>query len=221
MNSAEDEEVVRGFFQQMINGDQQLVEIFTSDVAATLEDATVFFDQLIPEMPYVENPQHAMANSMFFCSAMLAVYLALRGRGVDVHAFGNQVLALLARQVPAAQPVTMKPPRRLADAALQSQSDAKPGEFVFEVYEGDHKEVDWGMNVRSCAICTLFSKHDAMDLVPYMCATDDVMSDLGAQGLQRSGSIAVGAHQCDFVYKSGGEARRLAAQYPEKIRLVE
>ena len=84
----------------------------------------------------------------------------------------------------------------------------------------DSGEVDWGMNIKSCAICSLFSRHDAMDLVPYMCATDDVMSDHGAQGLRRTGSIAVGAHQCDFVYKHEGEPQHLAKQYPEKIRIV-
>ena len=38
------------------------------------------------------------------------------------------------------------------------------------------------VNIESCAICDAFAKCDAPDLVRYMCATDDVMSDRGNQG---------------------------------------
>jgi hypothetical protein len=60
-----------------------------------------------------------------------------------------------------------------------------------------------------------------MDLVPYMCATDDVMSDRGGQGLRRTGTIALGAHECDFRYQRKGEPQHVADLYPDRIRLVE
>ena len=77
------------------------------------------------------------------------------------------------------------------------------------------------MNIKSCGICHQYAKYDAMDLVPYMCATDDVESDKSNLGLRRTGSIAVGAHLCDFRYKRGAEPQRLATQHPDKIRVVE
>ncbi|MCP4006587.1 MAG: L-2-amino-thiazoline-4-carboxylic acid hydrolase [bacterium] len=45
------------------------------------------------------------------------------------------------------------------------------------------------------------------------------MSDAGGQGLRRTGTLALGSNECDFRYKSGGEPLRLAAQYPDQIRL--
>ncbi len=75
------------------------------------------------------------------------------------------------------------------------------------------------MNITSCAICHLFGNHDAMDLVPYMCAFDDVMSAAGDQGLRRTGTIALGASHCDFRFQQGGEPLPLAEQYPDQIRL--
>ncbi len=57
-----------------------------------------------------------------------------------------------------------------------------------------------------------------MAFTPYMCATDDLVSDQLDQGLRRTGTIALGAHRCDFRYKAGGEPLRLAEQYPEKIQ---
>ena len=75
------------------------------------------------------------------------------------------------------------------------------------------------MNITSCGICKAYSKHDAMDLVPYMCASDDVDSDQNDDGLRRTGTIGLGAHQCDFRYKAGGDSLAVATQYPERIHL--
>jgi len=74
------------------------------------------------------------------------------------------------------------------------------------------------MNVKSCAICFAYKKYDAMELVPYMCASDDVESDRDGQGLRRGGTIALGADHCDFRYKRGGKPQRLSEQYPDRIR---
>ena len=190
-----------------------------------LEESAKIFDGMIPEMAYVDHPEHPMANALFICNVNLAVYLALKKRGVDVHDFGNAMLTGLA----AAR--VKGPEEPLGEGFLEndfdeffavgeaSQNDPVAGEFELEVVKGDAGEYEWGYNIKSCAICYSFSNHDAMDLVPYMCATDDVMSDKGNQGLQRTGSIAVGAHQCDFRYKRGGEPRRLATQYPDRIRI--
>jgi hypothetical protein len=173
-------------------------------------------------MAYVDKPDHPMALAVFICSINLALYLALKKRGVDVHDFGNAMLTGLAK-APASAPPDQSDPANFAlfkAGADASQQSAAPGEFVYEVHMDDGEDLDWGMNIKSCAICHQYTKYDAMDLVPYMCATDDVESDKGDQGLRRTGSIAVGAHRCDFRYKSGGEPQRLAAQYPDKIRLV-
>jgi hypothetical protein len=74
------------------------------------------------------------------------------------------------------------------------------------------------VNITRCGICHAYAKHDAMEFTPYMCATDDLESDRLGQGLRRTGTIALGAHRCDFRYKAGGEPLRLAEQYPDQIR---
>ena len=219
--------MIRDFFERAKPGYAQLVGSLVDDPEAAVEEAAAIFDRMIPELAYVDKPSHPMAASLFLCVALLALYLALRERGVDVHDFGSAVLTATA-QGPLPQPEQAeddRPPlERFAGFAARaeaSQGDAGPGEFVFEAFLGDRKDYDWGMNVKSCAICHAFSKYAAMDLVPYMCATDDVVSDRGNQGLRRTGTIAVGAHQCDFRYKRGGEPQHLAPQYPDRIRVVE
>ena len=65
----------------------------------------------------------------------------------------------------------------------------------------------------SCAVCHAFSKHDAVDVVPYVCAIDDQLSAKLGLGLRRTGTHALGSGCCDFRYKLGGEPLTLRSQY--------
>ena len=154
-----------------------------------------------------------MAGSMFACAAMLAVFEVLRERRVDAHAWGRAIHTL----APAVPNQDEAAAERSRSDAVASQSAAAPNEFVFELVEADEDTSRW-MNITSCAICHLFGKHDAMELVPYMCAFDDAVSDAGNQGLRRTGTIALGASRCDFRFRQG-EPQRLAEQYPDRIQL--
>ncbi len=223
---------IQNIFEEARPRFADLARRFVDDPDAVVDQAAAVFDAMIPEMAYREKPDHPMASAVFECSANLAVYLVLKERGVDAHRFGNAMLEGMASAPVAAapaetrrgsRPASEKPsiPERLAAftaIARASETEALPGEFVYETVFDDPQEFDWGMNVKSCAICSAYSKHDAMDLVPYMCATDDVVSDRENQGLRRTGTIAVGASHCDFRFKRGGDPLRLAPQYPDRVR---
>lgn len=197
---------------------------FVDDPEAVAGEALQIFERMVPEMAYVDDPDHIMASAVFGCCGVLALYLPLRDRGVEVHQFGGAFLEQTRTVMPEASDAmnNAMSPRdrisRLVESGKASKSAAKPGEFVFDAFWGDRSEFDWGMNVESCAICHAFSKYGATELVPYMCATDDLMSDFGEDGLRRTGTIALGSHRCDFRYKSGGEPLRLVEQYPDQIR---
>ena len=208
---------VLGMFDRSSSRDPSLVAHFTDDVDEAIADARQRLEAMTDNLAYVDNIQHPMAGSLHFCALMLAIYLALKDRGADVHEFGRKMLELIAhfnRQRP--PPALSDPDASLVEVSKQP---AKPGEFEVEVFNGEGDS--YSMNIKSCAVCGLFSQYEAMDLVPYMCASDDVVSDIAGQGLQRTGTIALGAHHCDFVFEKGGEGKGLAGQYPEKIRLVD
>jgi hypothetical protein len=191
------------------------VESVSANADSAIAGGRERFSAMRSELPYVDRPDHTMASSVFACAVMLSVFEELRDQGVDAHVFGSAILDL-----PAVAPGEEDEEARgmAAADAEASQSHAAPNEFVFELLGADDSS-DRGMNIRSCAICHLFAKHDAMELVPYMCAFDDVTSDAGDQGLRRTGTIALGASHCDFRFKQGAEPLRLSAQYPEQIRL--
>ena len=180
--------------------------------AATREQ----LESLAPESAYLDAPDNPLAQALFFCSLHLAAYLAVKPLGVDAHRYGSAMLEQL-------QQLDLQPLPSPTDEQLAANfrgPGTHPGEFVVEVADRSDGEFDYGYNIKSCAICYLYGKHDAMDLVPYMCASDDVMSDQRGEGLRRTGTIALGAHRCDFRYEAGGEPQRVAEQFPEAIRFV-
>jgi hypothetical protein len=227
VNHQDNQRFVKRFFDKSKPRNTLLTAKFVDDADGDMEAAEAIFDSMLPGMAYLDSPDKPMATSVFECGVVLSVYLALRDRGVDVHDFGGSMLAAMAQ---APRPEMEDPgdgktrQQRFAEfiaGGEASQRDQVPGEFVFEAFADDGDELDWGMNIKSCAICAMASKYDAMELVPYMCATDDIVSDRDNQGLRRSGSIAVGAEQCDFVYKRGGEPKRLAELYPQHIKVLQ
>lgn len=200
----------------------RLANRFSDDAQTVVAEAEAIFDAMLPTMAYVDRPQHPLAPALFICSVNLSLYLALKQRGVDAHAFGSAMLNGLMRAPipPMPQESNEALQTRLAHFAIlaqESQTNAQPGEDVVEVVTG--ADFDWGYNVKSCAICHSAAQYDAMEVVPYMCAVDDVMSDKNNQGLRRTGSIALGASHCDFRYKRGGQPQRLAEQYSEQIQI--
>ncbi|MBS1810351.1 MAG: L-2-amino-thiazoline-4-carboxylic acid hydrolase [Acidobacteria bacterium] len=223
MRSLENEQFVKQvYFNQAQMRLTRLASRFATDAQTVIEEAEAIFDAMLPTMAYVDKPQHPLASALFVCNVNLSLYLALKQRGVDVQAFGNALLNGLKR-------APIPPPPELGDEALQaqlaeflqaahtSQTNPQSGEDVFEVVEG--ADFDWGFNVTSCALCHSAAQHNAMEVVPYMCAVDDVMSDKNNRGLRRTGSIALGASHCDFRYQRGGQPQRLSEQYPELIRI--
>lgn len=212
--------IVRGYFEKARPRLGKLAGRFVEDVDPVIVDAEQIFEEMIPGLAYVNDPNNLMASALFICAVNLSLYLALTKRGVQSHQFGRAMLIGLTKAP--VQPMDFGEGGEDAFAAFASEAEQQqnlPGEFVIEAVSGDGESFDWGYDVKSCAICHQFGKYDAMELVPYMCATDDVMSDKAEQGLQRSGSIAVGARRCDFRYTQGGTPKRLAEQFPQRIKV--
>ncbi len=192
------------------------------DVEALLTESREAFERLAPEMPYTDRRDHLMWEPTLSVFQWLAVHLACRERGIDAHTLGR---AMLDAGVPEGSGTLDEVTDDLAARALRdavaSVEGAAENEFVFEVVPGEDENTDFGIDITRCAVCHAYASHDAMQLTPYMCATDDMVSDRLGQGLRRTGTIALGAHHCDFRYKAGGEPLPLAPQYPEKIRSGE
>ncbi len=78
---------------------------------------------------------------------------------------------------------------------------------MFEVVHDP--DTDFGFNMVRCAVCTLYERHDEMEIVPYICEADDRLSDAAGLGLRRTGTRGLGAPHCDFRYRPGGQPERV------------
>jgi hypothetical protein len=207
----------------------------TDDVDGVLASARDRYSEMGPTLAYADEPDHPMAFSLFTCAALLCLYMALREKGVDAHDFGSRMLKALTEAVSAAavrtarsgepdageQAAALKTSvESLIDAGERSQAVGQTGAFEFDVRWIDEASGHYAMEMRRCGICHLYGQHDALDLVPYMCATDDVMSEAQGQGLQRTGTIALGSRCCDFDFESGRSTSPVARSYPDRIRVI-
>lgn len=222
MASEANRQQLERMFEAMVAANHGMIEQLGQIPDDIVEEARTNFREMLDVVPYVDDLAHTMASSMHFCAVLLAVYLAMRARGVDVHDFGAHMLDGMRRRLEQmTPPLSDSPNSARVEHARASQQQAADNEFVFEVLGTEGEPGQWAMSIKSCAICSLYGKYDAMDLVPYMCASDDVVSDIAGQGLRRTGSIALGASHCDFVFNAGGEGQHLSALYPDRIRLLD
>ena len=135
MNRLENQQFVKNtFFNQANVRLTRLAGRFAEDTEAVIAEASAIFDEMLPSMAYMDKPQHPLASALFICSVNLSLYLALKKRGVDVHAFGSAMLNGLMRapiQVPQESDEALQ--ERLAHFALlakASQVNAEPGEIT-------------------------------------------------------------------------------------------
>jgi hypothetical protein len=208
---------VRGYFNFSLPQLEQIAQALSADPQRAIERASSRWDELSPNFAYADEPDHPMAPSFLLCAAHLVLFEVLREEsGVDEHTYGRTMHSIPPSPVP--EPTEPEAPPNWSAAAKESMANRRAGRFAFELVRDE--AADFGMNIRACALVHEFSRHDALDLVPYFCHNDDVGSDATGQGLRRTGTIAVGASHCDFRYKAGGEPLRIIEQYPDKVRLA-
>ena len=188
--------------------------------AEILREARREYETLADEVPYKGNDFDLMKVNIVGPAQLLAVALVLRRRGHASEAIGvwfedafevpgSWVPRWLIRALfPIVRPLLL---RRVRASACASQERRHPDEFLWEVVDEPGSAV--AVNIQRCAVCQLYGKHDAMDMVPVICALDDEISDQLGLGLRRTGTRALGADHCDFRYDPGGEPLRLRDQY--------
>ena len=59
----------------------------------------------------------------------------------------------------------------------------------------------YGFDINECGICKLFEKHDYYQYASILCEVDEITSALAGLKLIRTGTIANGAHKCDFRFQ--------------------
>lgn len=179
------------------------------------------YEALIPRIPFIGN--NNLSLSFFFPSTRyLAVYRGLQRQGRTVEDAGWLIYMIAIEETRAIPYIG----RRLMEAlwfsrwfkrlgkktAIKSQQRRYPEGWVLNYVQGDGREFDYGVDYSECANCKLLRAENAFELAPYVCATDQPISELVGWGLTRTMTLADGFSKCDFRFKKGGETRVVIPQ---------
>jgi hypothetical protein len=180
---------------------------------AVIRESHHEYEALIPQIPYIGN-RNPFLIFLLPASRNLAIYRVLQRQDRTIEDAGQLIYEMSEAKWKAIPRLI----RRMIEYfwfsrwslvlakkwAIESQKREYPGSFVMTYVEGNGRDFDYGVDYSECAICKFLSAQNALELVPYMCATDKIGSELLGWGLSRTMTIAKGDEKCDFRYKKGG-----------------
>lgn len=179
------------------------------------------YEALIPRIPFIGN--NNLALSFFFpVSRYLAVYRGLQRQGRTVEDAGWLIYMIATEETRAIPYIARRVlgylwfspifTNRIKKREIMSQQRRYPEDWVLNYVQGDGQELDYGVDYFECANCKLLRAENAFELAPYVCATDQPISELAGWGLTRTMTLAEGFSKCDFRFKQGGETRVVIPQ---------
>jgi len=181
-----------------------------------VSDSREIYKSLIPQIPFI-GERDPFLIFMLPTIRALAIYRALQKYGYTVEAAGQLINELSEAEVKSYpkflrrligylwfSPLFLM---RLKKRAKKSQQRKYPENFVMEFVEGNGKTYNYGINYIECANCKFLNAQNALELAPYICATDKIISELLGWGLTRTMTLAEGNPMCDFRFTKGGETK--------------
>lgn len=188
---------------------------------AMVAEARQEYERLIPELPYVGGRQ-PFTQFVIFTGWFLAMYRTLQRHGRTVEeagVVGYKASKAYLKSYPrfmrrllgfmTFSPIYLK---RLQARAQESQARPYPDGYVYRFVPGDGETFDYGVDYEQCATCKFLEKQGASELAPYLCAADELYSEMLGWGLVRTTTLAEGYERCDFRFKRGGETRVVVPQ---------
>jgi hypothetical protein len=216
-------------FDKLLARVQPWVENWLGEKQAArfMRDSRQEYETLIPRIPFIGNSFLALS---FYTpvTRYLAVYRALQKQGRTVEEAGRLIYRMGTEEALAIPPLGRRIMetlwfsrwfRRLAKKrAIKSQQRIYPANFVMNYVEGDGKEFDYGVDYLECANCKFLQAENAFEIAPYVCATDNPISELMGWGLYRTTTIADGSTTCEFRFKKSGMTKVVIPQSLRQIK---
>ncbi len=175
---------------------------------AVHRDTLQEYRRLIPHLPDIGGKANHLYNNLVQSAWALALYRAVQRQGGAVEEAGELIhrameavlyrIPAFLRHVIGRLRLSRWRVRRLQAAARRSQRRQYPGDWVFEIIEGDGRAFDLGIDYIECAIDKFMRAQDAPELTPYLCNIDYLLAHAFGFGLRRTMTLAWGCPKCDF-----------------------
>jgi hypothetical protein len=184
-----------------------------------LEEAREQVVALIRVIPYIGGDDNSMTRHLIGATPSLALYKAMRRHGVTARETGRIIYdAVVQRfgQLPfsPAEPPSPDFIQRRREEAGQSQERRYPGDWVWQLVEGDGVTFDYGYDFTECGVQKYYHDHDADEFLPYFCFLDFVTVRPSGQKLIRTTTLAEGGERCDFRLRAAAEDDEWPPPFP-------
>ena len=209
------EKLVGKFDRYLRRSGDVLSDRFGEETAAVMRAEMLDeYRRLIAGVPYIGGWRNSHSSNLSFSVWALAMYRVVVRHGGSVEDTGE----LLHRT---AQAVAEKIPRIVRHgygryrftrvgrwweerAARKSQARRHPGDWVFELIDGDGETFDYGKDTTECGIVKYLHAQEADELGPYICDLEYVTFKATGIGVRRTKTLAWGCDRCDFRYSKHG-----------------
>lgn len=208
-------QLLKSFDKSIARSKQIIISRFGKEQADLLiKECRREYEAIIPQIPFIG---HKSPFLIFLLptSRYLTIYRQLRRQGLSVEETGQmiysmgeaelKVIPVLVRRIIGYVWFSPWFLRRLKKRAIESQERKYPGGYVLNFIEGDGQTFDYGYDYIECAGCKFLKQQGAPELAPFLCASDNITSEILGWGLTRTTTIADGYEKCDFRFKKGGK----------------
>lgn len=207
--------LLKSFDKSIARAEFLIISHYGEEQANTIMDESrQEYENLIPQIPYIGD-KNPFLIFLLPTIRVLAIYRVLQKQGHTVESVGQLIYEMTKVELKALPGFIRRIIgylwfsswllSRLQKRAKKSQEREYPGDFVFTYVEGDGQKFDYGINYIECANCKFLRAQGALELAPYICATDKIASEMLGWGLSRTMTLADGNEKCDFRFKKGGK----------------
>jgi hypothetical protein len=208
-----------------------LVQRYGEEFADMLySEARQEYEDLIPEIPYIEGARARALNSFLLITAQeLAVYRAMKKHGKGPGESWEICHEAIKRRMEKFSRIKRQLLRyfmfsrflrRIVRRRAERGEKLKFGDFEVRYLIGDGGEFDWGVDYVGCGNYNFVKAQGAEEFAPYICMSDIALSDALGWGLIRTQTIADGCQYCDFRFKKGSKTR-ISSKTPEVQATIE
>lgn len=172
------------------------------------------FRRLVPEIQFI-GFKNIFRYNLIDTAMLLALFRILSKREVPLPKYGKMIYNIAAEVMKSSEGLLVCLTRQLMftrfgksifrRAAERSQLREYPGDWVFEVVEGDGVNFDFGLDVHECGVLKFLKSQNAEELGPYMCLMDYSFAKAKDSGLKRTITLTEGDEKCDFRWKKRRE----------------
>lgn len=203
--------LMKAFDQAIGNVKKVFISSYGESTAESIvAQARQEFEFLLSRLPYIGGDQNPLTRNLIESAWFLALYRVLKSYGkpdeeAATVSYRASEAALGSYYARFTRFIYWLKFSRFAIARLKrraavSQQRAYPGDWVFDVVEGDGKTFDYGVTYTECGLCKFYRSQGAEALLPYLCQLDLAVSRVQGIGAARTGTLAEG-HACDFRFK--------------------